>query len=100
MHALSVMQPWASLIIGGVKRVETRSWCTGFRGRLAVHASSRLPPDFDDLTRREPIRSALPSPPWKQPPRGVLLGTVELVDCVRVEELEDLAEREHALGDY
>jgi hypothetical protein len=99
MHALSVMQPWASLIVAGVKRVETRSWRTGFRGRLAVHASSGLPPGYDDLVGREPVRSALRLAPWGQP-RGVLLGTVELRDCVRVEELDDLDERERALGDF
>jgi hypothetical protein len=100
MHALSVMQPWAALIVLGVKRIETRSWRTGFRGRLAVHASSQLPPGYHDLSRREPIRSAIRRSPWNRLPRGVLLGTVELRDCVRVEELDALSESERSFGDF
>ena len=33
MKALSVVQPYASLIVLGFKRYETRSWGTGHRGR-------------------------------------------------------------------
>ncbi len=100
MHALSVMQPWATLIVLGIKRIETRPWRTGFRGRLAVHASSRLPTGFDQLCCGEPYRSALLSSPWNRPPRGVLLGTVELCDCVRVEELDALDDGERSFGNF
>jgi hypothetical protein len=44
MKALSLHQPWASLIGLGVKTIETRSWSTKYRGPLAVHASLRRPP--------------------------------------------------------
>jgi hypothetical protein len=100
MHALSVMQPWAALIVLGVKRIETRSWRTGFRGRLAVHASSQLPPGYADLCRREPVRTAILRSPWNRPPRGVLLGTVEVRDCVCVEELDTLSELEQSFGNF
>lgn len=41
MRALSLLQPWASLVALGVKRVETRSWRrTVFPDeRIAIHAS-------------------------------------------------------------
>lgn len=39
MMALSVRQPWASLIVAGIKRVENRTWTTDYRGPLLVHAS-------------------------------------------------------------
>ncbi|HSZ58642.1 MAG TPA: ASCH domain-containing protein [Tepidisphaeraceae bacterium] len=39
MKAISLWQPWASLIAIGAKCYETRSWSTSFRGRLAIHAS-------------------------------------------------------------
>ena len=100
MHALSVMQPWAALIVLGVKRIETRPWRTGFRGRLAIHASATRPPGLDDLCRREPVRSALLCSPWNRPPRGVLLGTVEVRDCLRVEDLDVLSEQERSLGNF
>ena len=43
MKALTVWQPWASLIALGVKTIETRSWHTSYRGPLAIHAASRVP---------------------------------------------------------
>ena len=39
MKTLSVKQPFASLICGGVKTVENRTWTTDYRGRLLIHAS-------------------------------------------------------------
>ena len=41
MRAITLHQPWASLIALGIKRVETRSWIAGFRGQLAIHAAKR-----------------------------------------------------------
>jgi len=35
MKVLTVCQPWASLIVAGIKDVEERSWRTDYRGRLA-----------------------------------------------------------------
>ncbi len=42
MKALTVMQPWATLVALGAKRIETRSWSTSYRGPLAIHASGRI----------------------------------------------------------
>ena len=41
MRALSVRQPWASLIAWGEKTVECRSWSTKYRGPLLIHASGQ-----------------------------------------------------------
>lgn len=41
MKALSLRQPWASLIAEGRKTIETRTWHTHYRGPLAIHASAR-----------------------------------------------------------
>lgn len=41
MKALTVWQPWASLIAVNAKRYETRSWFTRYRGAIAIHAASR-----------------------------------------------------------
>ncbi len=32
MKCISLIQPWATLIIHGAKRFETRSWRTPYRG--------------------------------------------------------------------
>lgn len=39
MNAISLWQPWASLVAAGIKRIETRSWGTNFRGPIAIHAA-------------------------------------------------------------
>ena len=41
MKALSLRQPWASMIADGRKTIETRTWRTHYRGALAIHASAR-----------------------------------------------------------
>ena len=43
MKALSVTQPWATLIATGQKQIETRSWGTRYRGPLYIHAAKRFP---------------------------------------------------------
>ncbi len=43
MRALSLWQPWASLIALGVKTIETRGWSTAYRGPLLI-ASTRSAP--------------------------------------------------------
>lgn len=42
MKALSVKQPWASLIASGRKTIETRRWKTSYRGPLVI-VSARTP---------------------------------------------------------
>lgn len=42
-YAISMHQPWASLLVYGIKRIEGRSWPTTFRGRLWIHATSVIP---------------------------------------------------------
>jgi hypothetical protein len=43
MKALTLHQPWASLIAVGAKRIETRSWSTRYRGRILIHAGAKSP---------------------------------------------------------
>lgn len=40
MKVLSIKEPWASLIMNGTKKIETRSWKTKYRGEIYIHASS------------------------------------------------------------
>ena len=57
MKALTMTQPWATLVALGENTIETRSWSTSYRGPLAIHsarAAQRLVPeheaDFGDLS--------------------------------------------------
>ncbi len=40
MKAITIWQPWASLLAYGGKQFETRSWATSYRGPIAIHAAS------------------------------------------------------------
>lgn len=43
MKCLSVKQPWASLICGGIKDVENRSWRVNDEpGRILIHAGKTM----------------------------------------------------------
>jgi hypothetical protein len=43
MKVLSLLQPWATLVVTGVKKYEVRSWQTKHRGALLIHASAKKP---------------------------------------------------------
>jgi hypothetical protein len=103
--ALSLTQPWATLVIAGAKRVETRSWRTPYRGWLGIHASKGFPRRAKVLCFEEPFRSALIAAgieKLEDLPRGALIGGVVLLDCVPTDgvELAGISAQERAFGDY
>lgn len=49
IKAISLWEPWASLIRIGAKTIETRSWATAYRGRLLVCAAQSGLPKADLL---------------------------------------------------
>jgi hypothetical protein len=105
MKCLSLHQPWASLIVRGAKRYDTRRWSTTYRGRLGIHAARHWCAEMDELCQREPIRSLLRAAGYASAadlPHGALLGTVELVDCFPVSSsrLEQVPAAERDLGEY
>jgi len=79
MKCLSVWQPWAELIVMGLKDVENRTWARDYRGPLLIHAGrSMRVEDLAYAAKRygvEVDRSALRF--------GAILGAVDLVDCRR-----------------
>lgn len=80
MKALSLMQPWATLIAQGAKRIETRNWSTSYRGPLAIHASKSLPRWVVDVVRSEPqFAAALGNQALDDLPRGCIVATCQLV---------------------
>lgn len=87
MKALSLWQPWASLVIIGAKRIETRSWYTDYRGPLVIHAASKVTNAQLLLHHEEPFKSALAEHGirrWQDMPLGACIGIVELVDVRQV----------------
>ena len=72
---LTVRQPWASLIVSGIKTVENRTWSTTHRGRLLIHAGS-------NKARTSAAATAFGEHPGYYP-LGVVIGSVDVVDVVR-----------------
>jgi len=84
MKAITLWQPWAGLVAIGAKSVETRSWWTGHRGLLAIHAGAALRLAHRDLCAEEPFRAALRRAGLTDPralPLGGVIAVCELVDC-------------------
>jgi hypothetical protein len=73
MIALSIRQPYAELILRGIKQIEYRSQATRKRERVYIYAS-RIPAADDSVWQ------SLDAAPGDFP-TGVLVGTVEIVDC-------------------
>lgn len=101
---LSMHQPWASLLVRGIKlfvlmkdekvfsnyrtrfRHEGRTWYTAHRGRLWIHAAAKSPSD-DEIAELELFyrNRSSPSEQFDFPseyPTSVLLGCVDVVDCL------------------
>lgn len=79
-HALSVRQPFAELIMRGVKKIEYRSINTKIRGRVYIYASKKPGPDveFKKLGAKPGDFDI-----------GVLIGTVEVVGCTKPKHSEE-----------
>lgn len=45
MKAISLWQPWATLVAVGAKKFETRHWATTYRGPIAIHAARKVSPE-------------------------------------------------------
>ena len=92
MKALTLYQPWASLIAWGPKNIETRSWRAPLHvigQRIAIHAGKRRVNISD---RNAPLLHALivrhHGPDWQQDlPLGAVLATAVLEGCFMVMEI-------------
>ena len=109
MKALSLTQPWATLVVIGAKRIETRSWRTGYTGTLLIHATKALPPGWSFLFSKrafldvlDPLvgLNSLGAPNIDRLPRGALLGSVYLAGCFWTEEIVPPDEPERTFGDF
>jgi hypothetical protein len=94
MKCISLIQPWATLVILGVKGQETRTWGTLYRGELAIHAAKKFPEVARRLCQEEPFRSILRRSGFMSGcdlPRGAILGTVQLADCRAITDQDQLS---------
>ena len=78
MKALTIHEPWSTLIMLGVKRIENRSWSTPYRGRLVIHSARTV---RKDIAATYNVEDAI-SP-------GYALGTVVLTGIYTQDDVLD-----------
>ena len=110
MRAITIRQPWASLLVTGKKRYETRSWATSYRGPIAIHASAfPVRRTVDQLAKNgawgflERLDSLFLTPhSLDELPIGAIVATGILTRCNAVDEafLSQLSAQETDLGDF
>ncbi len=116
MKALTLLQPWATLVAIGAKTLETRSWHTDYRGPLAIHAGKDK--RFVDgnspyyICCEEPFYTVLQEhgrtvvEKHRSPfeiadrimPLGAVIAVCELVECLKI--ICPPAEPECSFGDF
>lgn len=85
MKVLTVHQPFAWLIVRGIKSWENRPWSTLMRGPLLIHASKSLK-WWNEVGAQ--CEDHLPSMVPANYTMGALVGAVNITDCVPVGELD------------
>lgn len=76
MKALTLKQPYASLIANGLKEYEFRSWKTNYRGELYIHAGTGI--DKDKLSKFSKYNIEYP--------KSKIVCKVRLIDCIKIDD--------------
>lgn len=110
MKAITIWQPWAGALAAEIKKNETRSWATKYRGPLAIHSALKSFHEcwfrYTTDEAKETLSRRLELPEIfnceEHFPLGCILATAELVDCIPItpEYIATLSSDELALGDY
>jgi hypothetical protein len=113
---LTLVQPWASLVAIGAKRIETRGWSTPYRGLLLIHAGKAWSRSAAALCQCPPFATALglPEEERRETPRrglpgaigggivlpiGAVVAVARLADCRSARRIVPCPD-ERAFGDY
>jgi hypothetical protein len=76
MKALTLKQPWATLVAEGIKKYEFRSWKTNYRGKILIHAGAGV--DKEALERVKRLNLEYPS--------RRIIAEVEIEECLELDE--------------
>lgn len=80
MIAVSIMQPWAWLVVNGHKPVDNRREPHPHRGPVLIHAGLKF-----DQAGYELVRDCYPEIEMPRPedfPKGGIVGVASIVDCI------------------
>lgn len=112
MKAITIWQPYATLIMLGLKQYETRCWGTSYRGPLIIHAAKRWDEDREfDCSRVTELLQQQTFTPASLGEAGLrlfytpmgdtlgkALGVVQLVDCQQMHD--GGSDFENAVGSF
>jgi len=79
MKALTIKQPWASLIVNEYKKYEFRSWKTNYRGKVLIHAGLSKENDIINKVQSYNLEYI----------NGAIIGEADIVDCILVDKKFD-----------
>lgn len=85
MKAISLLQPWATLVVIGAKKIETRSFNTKFRGDILIHASKKVTKLQKELADSMPFSHYLAD--MNELPTGKIIGKVNVVQTLTSEKI-------------
>lgn len=93
MKALTISEPYASLIREGCKRIETRSWATRYRGEILIHAGARIPKEYRNHALMDMVQETR---------QGKIIAKARLVDCIKMtpEFIAGISDVEKKCGFY
>lgn len=74
MKAITIKQPFATLIAAGLKEYEFRTWKTAYRGELLIHAGKSV--DTEAMKKFQQYGLSYPL--------GCIIAKATLTDCVKV----------------
>jgi hypothetical protein len=84
MKVLTLIQPWATLIALGEKKIETRSWRTSYRGPMLIHAGKKVDKEAcEEYFIKEELQ--LHGYIDKNLPTGLIIAKCNLVNCLKIE---------------
>ena len=76
MKTLTIKQPFATLIVEGLKEYEFRTWKTNYRGEILIHAGKAV--DKKAMKKYEYL--------GLEYPKGCIIGKATITDCIKIDD--------------
>ena len=76
MKTLTINQPFATLIVEGLKEYEFRTWKTNYRGEILIHAGKAV--DKKAMKKYEYL--------GLEYPKGCIIGKATITDCIKIDD--------------
>ena len=76
MKTLTINQPFATLIVEGLKEYEFRTWKTNYRGEILIHAGKAV--NKKAMKKYEYL--------GLEYPKGCIIGKATITDCIKIDD--------------